>query len=165
MDNYPSGIVVDLKGHLIVSDTENNRIQIFNSQGQFVRKFGSYGERNGELKNPWGVGLLSNGNMVMSEDDGNRQIFDSQGNFVRIVGAGQLEDLGISLLILMTTSWWLIVAIIAFRCSTRMVTTSRPLELGRFMTLLAFAWIVREGLSSVKVAKAKEYPFFRTLHL
>jgi len=45
------------------------------------------------MKNPIGVGLLSNGNIVVSEFSGNRlQIFDSQGNFVRIVGAGQVKN-------------------------------------------------------------------------
>ena len=68
----------------------NHRIQIFNSQGQFVRKFGSEGEGNGQMKYPSGAGVLSNGNIVVSEIRSNRlQIFDSQGNFVRIVGAGQ----------------------------------------------------------------------------
>ena len=39
------------------------------------------------MKNPFGVGLLSNANIVVSEYEGNRlQIFDPQGNFVRIVG-------------------------------------------------------------------------------
>jgi len=65
----------------------------------------------------------------------------------------------ISLLTLMTTSWWLM-AIIAFKCSTRMATTLNPLERGSFLSPLVFAWIVREGLFSVKV---KEFPSFRFL--
>ena len=70
-------------------DANNNRIQIFNSQGLFRRKFGSEGDGNGEMNRPLGVGLLSNGNIVVSEQHGNRlQILDFQGNFVRIVGAG-----------------------------------------------------------------------------
>jgi len=45
------------------------------------------------MKNPLGVGLLSNQNIVVAENDGNRlQIFDSQGTFVRIIGAGQVKD-------------------------------------------------------------------------
>ena len=76
-----------------MADCNNDHIQIFNSQGQFARTFGSEGAGNGQMKNPVGVGLLSNGNIVVAESDGNRlQIFDSQGNFVRIVGAGQLKN-------------------------------------------------------------------------
>ena len=53
--------------------------------------FGSNGNGNGQLNGPSGVGLLSNGNIVIAEHGWDRlQIFDSQGNFVRIVGAGQV---------------------------------------------------------------------------
>ena len=142
----PHGVVVDQQGHYVVADSWNHRIQIFNSQGQFVRKFGFEGQGNGQMNWPWGVGLLSNGNVVVSEYNGHRlQIFDSRGNFVRIVGAGQVKNPGISLLILMTASWSLTLPTVAFKCSTRMAITSKPLELGRFQTLLEFAWIVREG--------------------
>ena len=58
-----------------------------------MRKFGSWGAKNGQMYGPIGVGLLSNENIVVSEYEGNRlQIFDSQGNFVRIVGAGQFSS-------------------------------------------------------------------------
>ena len=71
-----------------MADYGNDRVQIFNSQGQFLRKFGSFGEGHGQIMSPVGVGLLSNGNIVVSEFEGHRlQIFDFQGKFVRIVGA------------------------------------------------------------------------------
>jgi len=42
---------------------------------------------------PFGIGLLSNGNIVVSEYGGNRlQILDSQGNCVQIVGTGQVKS-------------------------------------------------------------------------
>jgi len=47
-----------------MADFANHRIQIFNSQGQFIRKFGSEGAGNGQMCNPFGVGLLSNANIV-----------------------------------------------------------------------------------------------------
>jgi len=73
-----------------VADSDNNRIQIFNSEGQFVMKFGSFGRGKGQMTHTIGVGLLSNGNIVVAEFGGNRlQIFDSRGNFIRIVGAGK----------------------------------------------------------------------------
>jgi hypothetical protein len=37
--NKPSGIAVDLSGNIYVSDTENNRVQIFNSSGAFISSF------------------------------------------------------------------------------------------------------------------------------
>ena len=45
------------------------------------------------MDSPSGVGILSNGNIVVAEWSGNRlQIFDSLGNFVRIVGAGEVLE-------------------------------------------------------------------------
>jgi len=43
------------------------------------------------MNSPWGVGLLSNGDIVVSEFGRKRlQIFE--GNFIRIMGAGQLAN-------------------------------------------------------------------------
>jgi len=45
------------------------------------------------MKGPIGVGLLSNGNIVVGEFGGKRlQIFDSQGKFVRVVGDRKVND-------------------------------------------------------------------------
>ena len=60
-----------------------------------MRKFGSEEEEDdGQTSRPWGVGFMSNGDIVTSEYHGNRLlIFDSQGHFVRIVGgAGQVRN-------------------------------------------------------------------------
>ena len=85
MDNYlPRGIVVDQLGNYVVADNRNHRIQIFNSQGQFVRKFGSEGYENGLMNFPTGVGLLSNGNMVVGEN-GNPLIFVNTYNRLQIL--------------------------------------------------------------------------------
>ena len=54
---------------------------------------GSMGVENGQLNFPLGVGLLSNGIVVVSEWGGNRlQIFGSRGEFVREIGFGLLEN-------------------------------------------------------------------------
>ena len=52
-----------------MADRDNHRIQIFNSEGQFVRKFGSNGNGNGQMQRPIGFGLLSNGNIVVADYD------------------------------------------------------------------------------------------------
>ena len=73
---------------------------------------------------------------------------------------GKLKIPFISLLILMTTSWWLTLTTIAFRCSIKMETTSKPLEQGSSHALLVFAWIVREGSLSAKMVLTG-FPSFR----
>ena len=129
MGNYLTHMVLLLiSREIVVPDQGNHRIQICNSQGQLVRKFGSKGAGNGQLNSPVGVGLLSNGNIVVSECDGNRlQIFDSQGKFVRIVGAGQFKY---PIHLFVDSDDNILVADQDNKCIqvfTRMVTTSRPL--------------------------------------
>ena len=61
--------------------------------GQFIRKFGSKGKRNGELDRLYGIGLLSNRNIVVGEFGNNRiSIFDQEGTFIKIIGAGELGN-------------------------------------------------------------------------
>ena len=85
------------------------------------------------MKGPLGVGLLSNGNIVVTENGGNRlQIFDSQGKFVRIVGAGQVEN---PRHLFVDSDDNILVADYdndRIQVFTRKAITSRPLKLGRF---------------------------------
>ena len=76
-----------------MADRDNHRLQVFDSSGNFLRKFGSEGTGNGQLKEPIGIGLLSNENIVVSEWGNHRlQIFTPQGQFVSLIGVGMLKD-------------------------------------------------------------------------
>jgi len=45
------------------------------------------------LNDPAGIGLQSNGNIVVSESGNHRiSVFDSMGNFIKIIGVGELQD-------------------------------------------------------------------------
>ncbi len=50
--NSPFGICCDEKGHIIVADTHNHRIQEFNENGRFLYSFGLFGESFDQLKIP-----------------------------------------------------------------------------------------------------------------
>jgi len=51
--NYPWGITTDSMGFIYVCDKENHRIQVFQSDGTFVGKFGSSGSGEGQLVSPF----------------------------------------------------------------------------------------------------------------
>ncbi len=77
-----SGIALDSSNNIYVSDTQNNRIQKFDSDGNFITKWGMYGNQNGEFRNPTGIALDFSNNIYVSDTQNNRiQKFDSDGNF------------------------------------------------------------------------------------
>lgn len=56
----PKGIHV--RGEYVyVSDTGNSRIAVFNTSGQFITTFSEYGNKEGQLRRPWGITTDSDG--------------------------------------------------------------------------------------------------------
>ncbi|GIT02223.1 MAG: hypothetical protein CM1200mP27_08480 [Chloroflexota bacterium] len=75
-------------GNVYVSDRDNNRIQVFDSQGKFLRKWGGFGSGDGELRWPQGIAISNDGNVYVSDRGNDRiQVFDLQGGFIRKWGA------------------------------------------------------------------------------
>jgi len=83
----PSGITINSNGNIIVCDSFNSRIQIFDSEGKFISSFGSQGNENGQFHYPFGIAINSKGNIIVCDSFNNRiQIFDSEGNFISRFG-------------------------------------------------------------------------------
>jgi len=53
----PSGLAVDRDGNLYVADTLNNRIEIFDGDGNFISTFGKAGDGPGYFSRPKGVAI------------------------------------------------------------------------------------------------------------
>jgi len=84
----PSGVAVNSHGNIIVSDTENHRIQVFTSNGIFLFEFGSFGSNNGQFDGPSGVAVSKENNIIVSDLGNYRiQIFDQYGAFIRKFGS------------------------------------------------------------------------------
>jgi YD repeat-containing protein len=85
----PADLTVDSSGNVWVADEPNNRIQEFNSKGEFVRQVGSDGTSSGHLKEPYGVAVDSKGDVWVA-DTMNARIdeFTSEGTFVKAFGWG-----------------------------------------------------------------------------
>ena len=64
---FPGAVAVAPNGDIVVADTENHRIQVFDSSGTFKLKFGSFGTDLGQFKSPAGVAVASNGDIAVSE--------------------------------------------------------------------------------------------------
>ena len=88
------GIAVNSKGTIAVSDDDKHCILMFDKDGNFVRKFGSYGEGPGQLNDPTGVAFLNDDELLVIDDNyGRIQQFNVQtGNFVKSFGKKGIED-------------------------------------------------------------------------
>ena len=73
----PCYLLVNKEGLLMVCDSGNDRVQVFELSGKFVTKFGSKGSGRGEFDGPVSTACLSDGRIVVSDEYNHRiQIFD-----------------------------------------------------------------------------------------
>ena len=90
----PSGVAVNAQNDIIVADTNNHRIQIFDREGRFKFQFGECGKRDGQLLYPNRVAVVkASGDIVVTERSPTHQvqIYNQYGQFVRKFGANILQ--------------------------------------------------------------------------
>ena len=96
--NNPRGVAVDSSGNVYVADSNNYRIEKFDSNGTFLAKWGSNGSGDGQFKYPDGVAVDSSGNVYVADTNNYRiEKFDSNGTFLTKWGSigsgdGQFKD-------------------------------------------------------------------------
>ena len=90
--NRAEGVCVDAQDRLYVADSCNHRIQIFASDGKFLREFGKAGTKLGELSYPYDVAVDKAGNIFVCEFGNSRiQVFDAKCQPVEIIGGAGSE--------------------------------------------------------------------------
>ena len=94
--NFPRGLAVDsAEGLVYVSDSGNNRVKAFNTDGAPIQSFGTRGERPGEFNSPLGLAVGTGGRLYVADSENYRvQVFDRGFRYVasigrRGVGAGE----------------------------------------------------------------------------
>jgi RHS repeat-associated protein len=87
---FPTLGAVTSSGDLWVTDSSLNRLQEFNSKGEYVTQFGSSGTGDGQFKFPFGVAInKTTGDIYVSDRENYRiQEFSSTGTFIRTFGYG-----------------------------------------------------------------------------
>lgn len=95
----PAGVAVDGEGNLYVADTMNNRIEIFDADGQFISTFGKNGDGPGYFSRPKGVAIDSDGHIWVADGMQDRvQVFNKEGQLLIAIGGhgllpGQFQGL------------------------------------------------------------------------
>ena len=83
MFNGPSGVAVNERDEIAVSDSGNHRVQVFSGDGTYLRSFGEEGNRQGQFQTPSGIAFGTNDNIIVGES-GNQfiQIFNGEGKYL-----------------------------------------------------------------------------------
>ncbi len=93
--NGAEGVAIDpTSRHIVVTDENNARVQIFDSAGNYLSQFGSAGTGNGQFSDPFGVAIdPTTHNIVVTDLVADRvQIFDSAGTYLSQFGAPGTAD-------------------------------------------------------------------------
>jgi DNA-binding beta-propeller fold protein YncE len=70
----PMGIAVDASGNILVSDTNNGRIEKFSPTGTFLSIIGTKGSGHGQLGEPNGIATDRSGNIYVAEVASNHRV-------------------------------------------------------------------------------------------
>src|SRR6476469_4422091 len=91
--HFPTGIAVDNKGDVYVSDSWNDRVQKFTSNGKFITKWGTRGSADGQFRFPTGIAVDNKGDVYVSDFSNDRvQKFTSNGQFITKWGTSGSAD-------------------------------------------------------------------------
>src|SRR5208283_2263662 len=96
----PQGVALDKDGNVYVTDTLNNRVEIFDADGNFISTFGKNGDGPGYFTRPKGIAIDSDGHVWVADEMQDRlQVFDREGDLLTYIGyahgnlPGQFEAL------------------------------------------------------------------------
>jgi DNA-binding beta-propeller fold protein YncE len=80
-------VAVDKDGNLYVSDTFNDRVEIFDADGNFIRTFGKAGDGPGYFARPKGIAVDSDGHIWVADGVQDRvQVFTPEGRLLIWIG-------------------------------------------------------------------------------
>jgi len=88
----PQCVAVDKDGNVYVTDTLNNRVEIFDADGNFITQFGKAGDGPGYFARPKGIAVDSDGHICVADSMQDRlQVFNREGQLLTYIGQGHGE--------------------------------------------------------------------------
>ncbi|XP_033106832.1 tripartite motif-containing protein 2-like [Anneissia japonica] len=86
--------------NIIILDFYNNRVQLFDNEGRFMKVLVKAGDEDGKVMKPWGVVVDQDDNIIISSEH-KIQLFSSDGNFIKRIDKqedGIKTPLGLSII-------------------------------------------------------------------
>ena len=65
--SMPTNVAVDADGNLYVTDMYNNRVEVFDADGNFIRQWGKSGDRPGTFSRPKGIAIDADGHVWVAD--------------------------------------------------------------------------------------------------
>jgi DNA-binding beta-propeller fold protein YncE len=95
----PSNVALDKDRNVYVTDTMNNRVEIFDADGKFIGMFGQHGDGPGYFARPKGIAIDADGHIWVADAYQDRvEVFNREGQLLTWIGGhghfpGQFEAL------------------------------------------------------------------------
>jgi sugar lactone lactonase YvrE len=88
----PQCVAVDKDGNVYVTDTLNNRVEIFDADGKYIGQFGKAGDGPGYFTRPKGIAVDGDGHIWVADSMQDRlQVFNRDGQLLTYIGQGHGE--------------------------------------------------------------------------
>jgi len=85
--SLPDGVAVDKDGNVYVTDTLNDRVEIFDADGNFISQFGTPGDGPGHFARPKGIAIDRDGHVWVTDEVQSRvQVFNKKGQLLIYFG-------------------------------------------------------------------------------
>jgi len=90
-----SNVALDKDGNVYVTDTINNRVEIFDAEGNFVSAFGKHGDGPGYFARPKGIAVDCDGHIWVADQEQDRvQVFNREGQLLTYIGDAHSNGVG-----------------------------------------------------------------------
>ena len=90
-----TGVAMDERGDVYVSDSGNHRVQKFTPEGELLFTFGQLGDEPGDLRYPYDIACSPDQKLYVAEFGNHRiSVFDTRGTFLHVLGTPGAQDPG-----------------------------------------------------------------------